>query len=456
MTEAPPEHEAGPEQQERVLARAQQGRLLTGVCAGLGRYTGIDPVLFRVGFAVFVLGSGFGIILYIAAYLLMREPNGNPGHVERWTRRLFEPQTVLALLTAVSAFGLMINLLGGIGKGVIVVATIMAVALLTAHNRGVDVMAMVKSLPEVITGKRGMTRAPEATFAAYPPPSAPSASYTPPSAAAPASDTGYRRLSDLAREARSTGDPTSYASHEPYAPHGPYARTAPRPPAPPAPPAQPPYAYGPPPRPARVKQRKPKSFVGAATFFVALAVGGIMVAQPAGQNDLTLIGGAVLITFGAGLLVAAWYGRGGGLVALGVMLSLLLVAGSSVNGIPKKFGSYSWRPEGLSQSVHSYTVGVGEGRLDLSKITLVPGTRIRYDASVSFGQFTVIVPTAARIEVFGSTRLGDVKIGNTVEDGTSVTLHRVMLPEASDTDVATIELHVKAGIGDVEVLRGAA
>src|SRR4051794_12755366 len=114
MTEAPPEHEAVPEQQERVLARSEQGRMLTGVCAGLGRYTGIDPVLFRVGFAVFVLGSGFGILLYVAAYLLMRNPDGSPGHVERWTRRLFDPQTVLALLGALGAFGLMINLLGGI------------------------------------------------------------------------------------------------------------------------------------------------------------------------------------------------------------------------------------------------------------------------------------------------------------------------------------------------------
>jgi phage shock protein PspC (stress-responsive transcriptional regulator) len=436
MTEAPPEHEAGPEQQERVLARSQEGRMLTGVCAGLGRYTGIDPVLFRVGFAVFVLGSGIGVFLYVAAYLLMRSPDGSLSHIERWTRRLFEPQTVLALLTAICAFGLVINLLGGIGKGVIVVGTIMAIALLSAHHRGVDVVAMLKTLPEVITGKRGMVRAPEATFASYPPP-------------APTAEAGgYRRLSDLAKEARS-GDP--YAAQEPYAPHGPYARTTP--PTPPAPP--PPYTYTPPPRPVRVKQRRPRSFVGVLTFCAALTAGGITVAAAPGIPDLTFIGGVALITIGAGLLVATWYGRGGGLVALGVILSLLLVAGSSVNGIPKKFGSFSWQPLDTSQAVTSYAVGIGQGRLDLSRITLAPGSRTRYDASVSFGQFTVIVPTTARVEVFGYTRLGDIKIGNTVDDGTDLSIHRVLDPDgAGTTDVATIELHLKAGIGDVEVRRG--
>src|SRR3954469_4860135 len=91
MTEAPsstaPDPSAGPEP-ERVLRRSGSGRMLTGVCAGLGRYIGMDPVLFRVGFAVLVLASGIGIMLYVAAFLLMRQPDGGPGYLERWTRRM--------------------------------------------------------------------------------------------------------------------------------------------------------------------------------------------------------------------------------------------------------------------------------------------------------------------------------------------------------------------------------
>ncbi|WP_449063505.1 hypothetical protein [Planomonospora algeriensis] len=52
-------------------------------------------------------------MLYIAAFLLMREPNGGPGHLEQWTRRDFDGETVLALLAAVFAFGLIINVSSG-------------------------------------------------------------------------------------------------------------------------------------------------------------------------------------------------------------------------------------------------------------------------------------------------------------------------------------------------------
>ena len=66
-----------------TLVRPRQDRIVAGVCAGLVRYAGIDPVLFRVGFAVLVLGSGIGIMLYIAAFLLMRETSGAPGYLEQ-------------------------------------------------------------------------------------------------------------------------------------------------------------------------------------------------------------------------------------------------------------------------------------------------------------------------------------------------------------------------------------
>ncbi|WP_433222714.1 PspC domain-containing protein [Microtetraspora malaysiensis] len=166
MTEAPPTSTEDPAPaDERVLQRSSEGRMITGVCAGLGRYAGIDPVLLRVGFAVLVLGSGIGIILYIAAFLLMKDSAGRPGYVEQWTRRIFDTETVLALLAAVFAFGLIINVAsGGIDMGTIVVGTLLAIALLAAHARGVDLLPLAKSLPDRIFGRRGTTPAHENAF----------------------------------------------------------------------------------------------------------------------------------------------------------------------------------------------------------------------------------------------------------------------------------------------------
>ncbi|GAA3444154.1 PspC domain-containing protein [Planomonospora venezuelensis] len=175
LPDSPPATAAG---EPRRLRRSDEGRMLTGVCAGLGRHTGIDPVLFRVGFAMLVLASGVGVMLYIAAFLLMRETNGAPGHIEQWTRRDFDGETVMALLTGVFGFGLAINVSsGGIGAASIVVGTTFAVALLAAHARGVDILALARTLPERLrSGRRAGPKAapgPEHRPGAFAPPASP-------------------------------------------------------------------------------------------------------------------------------------------------------------------------------------------------------------------------------------------------------------------------------------------
>ena len=63
--------------QPRVLRRAREDRAIGGVCAGLGRYLGIDPVLLRVAFVVLAIAGGGGIVLYVVAWILI--PEEKPG-----------------------------------------------------------------------------------------------------------------------------------------------------------------------------------------------------------------------------------------------------------------------------------------------------------------------------------------------------------------------------------------
>jgi phage shock protein PspC (stress-responsive transcriptional regulator) len=55
----------------RRLTRARDGRWLGGVCAGLGRYFELNPMIYRIGFAALSLAGGTGILLYVAAWLVM-------------------------------------------------------------------------------------------------------------------------------------------------------------------------------------------------------------------------------------------------------------------------------------------------------------------------------------------------------------------------------------------------
>jgi len=53
------------------LYRIRDGRLVAGVCAGLAAYFGIDPTLVRLGFVVLTVFGGFGILLYLGAWLVI-------------------------------------------------------------------------------------------------------------------------------------------------------------------------------------------------------------------------------------------------------------------------------------------------------------------------------------------------------------------------------------------------
>jgi phage shock protein PspC (stress-responsive transcriptional regulator) len=55
------------------LERSRSDRKLAGVCGGLARYFDIHPAVYRVGFVILTLLGGAGIIMYLAAALVMPE-----------------------------------------------------------------------------------------------------------------------------------------------------------------------------------------------------------------------------------------------------------------------------------------------------------------------------------------------------------------------------------------------
>ena len=66
--------------------------MIGGVCGGLGNYSGIDPVLWRVGFVGLTLLGGSGIVVYLFLWVLTpSDPlpaDTWPSPVERLVERL--------------------------------------------------------------------------------------------------------------------------------------------------------------------------------------------------------------------------------------------------------------------------------------------------------------------------------------------------------------------------------
>lgn len=495
-----------------------------GVCAGLGRGLGIDPVVFRIGFVVLLFGSGMGLFLYIAAFLLMKEPSGRPGLIEQWTRRDFDADTVMALLTAVLAFGLAVNLMTvWIDAATLVAAVFLAVALLAAHSHGVDLLGLARSMPERL-GRRRQTERPAASYTETPaPPSVPSQAppedaappapdATTPAAAVPSPQTEPTPQAEptpaaavpsfqpeppeepepkeetdrdeapadgpsarpepvspdaVTAEHRIQQEPTAHhpappaADHvtqgAPFAPNGPYQPLDPRKRA-----GYSPYdpALYDLPRPRRQRrQRRPKSYIGGVTLLLAIIVGGIVVAaqsSSAAGVSPSIVGGAMLITVGAGLLVAAWWGRGAGLVALGSVLTLLVGLGLMLGGVPRNVGSAIWTPVSVAEATRTFDVGVGDGRLDLTELHLRPGATVTLNAVLSVGELEVIVPPTARVEVHATSKVGDIRIDQQLMSGLNVQFDRTLEPEVEpEGEPATIVLNLKGGVSDMEVRRGA-
>ena len=134
------------------LVRTRRGRLIGGVCSGLGAHFDVDAILFRIAFVGLAIFSGVGIVLYLAILLLVAEEGSKRAPIvllwrgpvgEQWRasadRRLLR---WLARATAVVVWAVLLALagawLGGVDGSIAawLVVALGAVLVLSAFTRG--------------------------------------------------------------------------------------------------------------------------------------------------------------------------------------------------------------------------------------------------------------------------------------------------------------------------------
>ena len=62
---------------DKRLYRNTSDQMLAGVCSGIGEYFNIDPTLIRLGWVVFSLAGGSGVLAYIIAAIIIPEKPHN-------------------------------------------------------------------------------------------------------------------------------------------------------------------------------------------------------------------------------------------------------------------------------------------------------------------------------------------------------------------------------------------
>ncbi len=156
-----------------------------------------------------------------------------------------------------------------------------------------------------------------------------------------------------------------------------------------------------------------------------------------------------LIITGIGVLVAGPGHTEGGLIGLGVVLSVLTVvtAIGPLDVFSGGIGQRSFSPTSAADLEDEYVLGIGEMELDLRGLEVSEGT-LNVKASVGMGQLRVRVPGDVNLIATGSATLGQVQLLGEDQGGFGPRLETSIDVPGSPV---TIELEASVGLGEVEV-----
>jgi phage shock protein PspC (stress-responsive transcriptional regulator) len=456
--------------------------MIAGVCGGLGRALGIDPVIFRITLAVLAVFGGIGLLLYGVGWLLIPEE----GTDESEGARLVHGRTSLATLAAIALgiIGLIFvaDLAGARlshGLPLLLVVAVLA-ALIAARRPGatqafrspnravlvaVAVVAGVFGLIAVLALSQDFFHWSRNNHAF---------GYGPNGraigtlfflvlviAVVSAVAVALRsRPEVLARWRRSAAGSTPVT--EPVSRFDYPAATSTAPLGPPAgfSPSRPLYEPWTPP-PAPPKAPRDPSFLVPLTLSVgAIAVGVLLVLGASGQLDVTVadLFGAALLATGLGLVIATWFGRGRALIPVGIVLAAGLVIAATVN-VPLRggIGSRNIAASSVNELQSNYQLGVGKQDIDLHNLILA-GHTAHVKARLGVGQLFISVPDNVKVVVHAHAGAGQTNVFDVEQDGTSIdhtTTAAAGPPQETGRpqQVGELDLDVRVGVGDIDVVR---
>lgn len=323
------------------LRRSSSDKVLAGVCGGLARHTGVEPILFRIGFVALVFAGGTGIFLYLALVVLMPRDDGQPF----WSRTAggwplrsdrpgapdIAPETRIGDREREQA----VSYLG------------------TAHQEGRLDLAEYEE--RITTAYQAKTAGDLAALTA-----------------------------DLVTGAQlgPTWSAPVFAQARPLSSPGPHSPV-------------------------------PRVTVAILMIgFGIVALGGLLAGWSLDPSSYFAIAVAMV---GIALLVTAfgpWQRRKGGLITLGILLSLALLATSAVDGRDGfgegSFSERTYRPLSVDQVRDSYQVLMGSTTLDLSGLDLTDDRPTEIGIEVTMGNFEIFVPSDADVQINGDASFGSV------------------------------------------------
>lgn len=439
-----------------TIRRSATDAKASGLCGGVARHWGVDPVLVRVGFALLALSGGLGLVLYLAGWLLIPVDGKDQAPVDdlfgasgrRWPREIWVTLVVVACLIVLAVFGSVSPF--GVGP-----ALVLAVIWYFGFYRSREAKRAGSSGASVPIPPPALD--PPAHYIRYP---------GPPTPFTQAADAWGRRLEENARQAAARPvEPAAYAW-----------------PTPPAATPEPRLSH---PEPAVTERSaflampdpvglytEPESAVPAirtrganrlaarrlrlgalVVIGLALSVVGVLDWQGVRIPVSTYFGAALLVV-GLTLIAATWLGRARGLLPVGALLAAAVLVTSSAGPAT---GFAHWP----SPDVVRYTSAgalpadgdtrtFGTLRVDLSALQLTADAA--YRAHVDAGRLDVTVPADVNVVARYHVGVGVVRAFTTEAGGTELT-DVATDPVSPEPSRPTLTLDLSVDQGDLQVGR---
>lgn len=363
---AAPDDEFDPQRLRSItdMKRSSDDRIVAGVCSGAARYLNIDPIVVRVVLAVLTVAGFAGIIVYVAAWVLLPSDDEDKSLAAEWFNldKNEEQVRVIGLVGAVILAALSIvgnsswAWWGQTPWGLVPLALLVYVFWIRPRRRR------------------------------------------------------------EAREAAATPQPPVGAVTVP--PNN------------------------------KPRERRSAALLALTTSLAVIALAVTWIVDETQDVPWTTYLAVALAVVGVGLLIGTFFGHGGPLIGIGILLAIALAIGSVFPTGP--IGSQQPKPTVAAEVQTHYRHGVGLLELDLTDVSdpeSLLGRTIELDAGI--GQTTVILPDGLNVRVRADIRAGQIAIFGRHDDGTDVLLADA--PDQLTEPALTIVIDQK--LGNIEVIR---
>lgn len=157
---------------------------------------------------------------------------------------------------------------------------------------------------------------------------------------------------------------------------------------------------------------------------------------------------AALMLVGMGVMYGSGRQDVGGLISVGVLLTIVTVVSGAVSFIGpwNGVGEVRETPAVVADVHDLYEHGMGDYLLDLGAVTFVTDQTVSLNMGI--GAARVVVPPNAQVVVHAETGIGKLTVFGEVVDGLGLSLDRTWVAPGP-----TIHINAELGIGELEIAR---